>query len=292
MKIIYRQTSQKGDIKKVANCFDEFGIKNCYFKQIEQKAPDKSTTKKRHSHTGFEIHMLMQGSHVYECEDRIFTLQAGNFIMFPTGVTHRLVSSIHPISKFVITFSLDSSALNGWAFGCSEACVLGKIPENVLLAIDFIKKENENSTLCSEKMIENRVFEVAIMLVRNCGGSDKTRKNDKYAPLDERVELAKQFIRDNIEEPLQVGEVAAYCYLSEKQLTRIFIEVEDMTIASYIRNEKVKYIENLLANSSLSISNICERMKFPTESGFNAYFKRYNGMPPGEYRKMITNGKR
>lgn len=291
MKILYRQTSQKGDIKRVAGCFEEFGIRNCYFKQIEQKVPDKSTTKKRHSHTGYEIHMLVAGSHIYECENEKIVLNPGGFIMFPAGMTHRLVSSVHPIAKFVITFSLDTSALNGWAFGCSERCVHGKIPDCVLSAIEFIGNENENSFICSDVLIENRVFEIATLLIRECGGADKTKKDCEDAPIDERVELAKQFIRDNIEEPLQVGEVASYCYLSEKQLTRIFQKFEEMTIASYIRIEKIKHIESLLANGELSISDICERMKFPTESGFNAFFKRYNGMPPGEFRKMITNGK-
>ena len=291
MKILYRQTSQKGDVKTNVSCFNELGIKNCYFKHIEQKFPDKSTTKKRHSHTGYEIHMLMQGQHNYECDDKMFALKAGDFIMFPAGKTHRLVSSVHPIAKFAITFSLDPSALNSWAFGCSEKCISGKIPEPVLSAIEFVKGELELPSYCSNVLIENRVFEIAILLIRACGGTDRSQKCCVETPIDERVELAKQFIRDNIEEPLQVGEVAAYCYLSEKQLTRIFMDFEEMTVASYMRSEKIKHIENLLANSSLSISKICERMKFPTESGFNAYFKRYNGMPPGEYRKMITNGK-
>ena len=291
MKILYRQNSQNGDIKRVVDHFEEFGIRNCYFKRIEQKAPDKSTTKKRHSHTGYEIHMMAAGSHVYECEGEKFSLRAGDFIMFPAGMTHRLVSSVHPISKFVVTFSLEAVALDTWACGCSDRCVFGKIPENIASAIEFIKNESEVASVSSNALIENRVFEVINLLTRACGGADRTKRDVICEPLDERVELAKQFVRDNIEEPLQVGEVAAYCYLSEKQLTRLFREFEETTIAAYIRNERVKHIERLLADSELSISDICERMKFPTESGFNAFFKRYNGMPPGEYRKMITNGK-
>lgn len=291
MKILYRQMSQKGNDQANKGCFERFGIRNCYFKWIEQRIPDRSATKKRHSHNGYEIHMMMEGSHVYECDNRLFTLHEGEFLMFPAGVTHRLVSSMHPIKKFVITFSLDTPALNGWAYGCSRECVFGKTNEDIISAIGFIKREWEEASLCSEALIENRVFEIAVGLIRACGGSDITKRCSGDVPIDGRVELAKQFIRDNIEEPLQVSEVASYCYLSEKQLTRIFGDFEKMTVAAYIRIERVRHIERLLADSKLSITEICERMRFPTESGFNAFFKKYNGMPPGEYRKMITNGK-
>jgi AraC-like DNA-binding protein len=36
-----------------------------------------------------------------------------------------------------------------------------------------------------------------------------------------------------------------------------------------------------------SIKDISEIMHFNNEYYFNAFFKKYSGMPPGEYRKMF-----
>ena len=109
--------------------------------------------------------------------------------------------------------------------------------------------------------------------------------------MDERVELAILFIKDNVETPLQVGEVASYCYISEKQLNRLFMADMEISVADYIRRVRMQKIEELLTETNISLSQISERFGFPTVHGFNVFFKKYNGMPPGEYRKMTKNGK-
>ena len=99
--------------------------------------------------------------------------------------------------------------------------------------------------------------------------------------------IAKQYIADNIERPFLVSDLAGYCYLSTKQLTRIFNEYEGITPGEYIKRERGIAVEKMLAESSFSLKQISEKMNFSNEYYFNEFFKKYSGMPPGEYRKMI-----
>lgn len=83
-----------------------------------------------------------------------------------------------------------------------------------------------------------------------------------------------------------VVDVATYCYLSTKQLTRIFQKYEGVTPGEYIIKRRIVKIESLLADASLSLKQVSMMMNFDNEYYFNAFFKKYSGMPPGEYRKM------
>ena len=98
--------------------------------------------------------------------------------------------------------------------------------------------------------------------------------------------MAKQYIEDNVELNPSVSDVAEYCHLSAKQLTRIFNGFEGISPGEYIIRARVSRIEALLSDRSLSLRQIGEIMSFNNEYYFNAFFKKYSGMPPGEYRKM------
>ena len=98
--------------------------------------------------------------------------------------------------------------------------------------------------------------------------------------------LAKQYIIDNIKEALKLSDVAAYCHLSNKQITRIFEIYENVAPAQYIRQQRIKVIEKTLLDSQQSLKEISEEFNFSSEYYFNAFFKKHTGMSPGEYKKM------
>ena len=103
---------------------------------------------------------------------------------------------------------------------------------------------------------------------------------------DARLTMAKQYIKDNIETNLKLTEVAAYCYIGTKQLTRLFRQYENTTPAMYIQKERINKIIELM-NTPLSLSEISEKMNFSSEYHFNSFFKKMESQPPGEYRRML-----
>ena len=133
--------------------------------------------------------------------------------------------------------------------------------------------------------MENSILEILILSFRLSG----IKENEKKTQSDENATLAiaKQYIDDNIEAGLSVADVSAYCYLSTKQLTRLFNKFENISPGEYIISRRIKLIENLLADHSLSLKQISTRMHFDNEYYFNTFFKKHSGMPPGEYRKML-----
>ena len=289
MKIIYRRVTSEKDN---SSPLDRYGLRNCYFKYIQSSDVDKNHTKKRHSHTNFEFHIITSGSQSYETEDESFTVEAGHFLMIPPEKQHRLTSVTFPTEKYALTFACDPTE-EAPLEGMREAnCICAPIPHRVLESIRAIREEREAALPSAPTLIEARTFELTLLLLRAAGITESAKKSAVANPsgvderVDERVELAKQFIADNVEKPISVGDVASYCYLSEKQLTRLFQLRESTTPASYIRREKIRYIESLLSDSTLTLKNISDIMCFSSEYYFNAFFKKYCGMPPGQYREM------
>ena len=63
---------------------------------------------------------------------------------------------------------------------------------------------------------------------------------------------------------------------------------EGIAPGEFIKNQRIRLMEKMLSDETLSLSEISEKMHFSSEYYFNTFFKKYAGMPPGEYRKRAA----
>ena len=271
MKIIYKQPCGH-------TLFDDYDIENCYLKKLDNN-DIKNGTKKEHHHTGFEIHIVNCGCQIYEIKDKLYKIEEGNFLIIPPTTKHKFVDSEEIVEKISVTFNLNNEGLSSF-----DNCIVSKTPEEILYSIKKIMAEYKNPRLFSDKIIENRVFEIVALLLRSYGICEKANRSAKEDE-DLRLSMAKKYIRDNIQYNLTVSDVARYCYLSTKQLTRLFESYDNITPAKYIRNKKIEMIENLMS-TDLTIEEISRKLQFSNQYNFHLFFKKYIGITPGEYKKM------
>ncbi len=272
MKILYKQSEQDKN-----SSLSHFGVQNCYLKKLSIDRDHSSITKKSHHHTGFEVHIVTEGYQEYEVGGTVYQLEKGNFLTIYPNVPHTVLCSAPQTQKYSITFNKQMDAPFPSLFGmCTQ-----RIWEDLA----FILNEASLKREISDMLMENIILEILVLSFRLSGIKEKERhiRQDENATLA----LAKQYIDDNIETALCVADVSTYCYLSTKQLTRLFKKFEDISPGEYIINRRVKHIEKLLTDHSLSLKQISVLMNFDNEYYFNAFFKKHSGMPPGEYRKML-----
>ena len=272
MKIFYKQPEQD-----LQSSLSRFGVQNCYFKKLMLVRDHKSVTKKTHRHTGFEIHIITDGFQKYEVNGRNYTLERGCFLIVYPDVSHTVIDSALNTQKYSITFDKRTEEL--------QTCLFGTITERIASNLDYISNEALLKKEISATLIENNILEILAWAFRLSGMEEK--KNTQKQEENVFVSLAKQYIDDNIEMAPSVEEVSEYCYLSTKQLTRIFQRYEEISPGEYIKNRRISKIEKLLADDLLSLKQISEIMNFNNEYYFNAFFKKNSGMPPGEYREML-----
>ena len=232
---------------------------------------------KVHHHTGFECHIIQNGYQIYEMNGVRYRIEQGECLLIGPRLPHRSVAFDHQTEKYAFTFERE------WPV--ESVCCHGKTPARVVDNIRFILAESGHKKEISPALIENTVLESLVLLLRMTG----IKENPPVDPSSPHsiLDLAKRYIEDNIEQNPHVTDVATYCHLSAKQLTRLFSQCEGIPPAEYIQQQRIRTIEQLLDDPSLSLKTISERLNFSSEYYFNAFFRKNNGMPPGEYRKMI-----
>lgn len=274
MRTVYRQTStQSAD-----NIFSQLGVSNCYCKEISQERDRNEGSRKIHSHTGYEIHMVLCGKQIYKIGTKEYEVCENELLIIPPKTSHKMECASEDLVKFAIIF--DSS------YEFSKGVFYSSIPCHILCAIEYVLQESKRKKHFSHTLVENRVFEILAELFRLYGYNEKGAQYEGKTA-DSRVELAKKFIAENIEQNLSVSDVAAYCYLSNKQLSRLFLASQGISCAKYINSEKMEKIGQYLRESHLSLKQISELFCYNNEYYFNTSFKKYFGMPPSAYRKMF-----
>lgn len=278
MKIIYKQGNN-------SNLFKNLGVSGCYFKQLFSGHDILTSTKRMHHHTFFEVHFVRTGTQKYESAGKIYTASPENMLIIPPGIKHNLIERDAGDSKLSLTFCINAeSCFSAVAEKLKEPLVIG-IPDFLENNLAYIPAEAGKKCMLSAMLAENRVLETIVEIMRLCGYKSHTHAIEDNNE-DARLTMAKQYIKDNIETNLKLTEVAAYCYIGTKQLTRLFRQYENTTPAMYIQKERINKIIELM-NTPLSLSEISEKMNFSSEYYFNAFFKKNYGMPPGVYRDTM-----
>lgn len=265
MNIVYKQAS--------SSVLGAHGISDCYYKKLT--LDEKNDHAKCHHHTGYEMHIVLQGQQIYRIGDQNCTLSAGTCLAIAPGVPHSLLRNESGTQKYSLTFRAAAVPVPYRLFPLSP-----RMRSNQ----EFIEEETEHSRESSGCLIEHVVLEMILTTLRQMGLQEQavTIPREEGAALT----LAKQYIRDNLDRAPSVSEVAAYCNLSPKQLTRIFRNQNGATPGQYLTACRVRRIETLLAEGNLSLREISERLSFSSEYYLNAFFKANAGMSPGAYRKM------
>lgn len=275
MQIIYNHTASDNSSNQA---LESIGVKRCYLKYIKTREKNNDFTKKSHHHTGFEVHIIISGEQTYEICDKTLTVRAGDVLIIPPSVRHRSVSISETVEKFSLTFDKDNHD--------ELSYVYEKTPDALISALLLAKEEYVSPLPYSQACITSAVLFALSSILRAarinsaeqapvCGGS----------PV---FTIARCYIDDNICYDISTLDVADYCHLSAKQLTRIFERETGLTLGAYIRRKRGEKIRTLLENSSLSLKEISEVMNFKNEYYFNTFFKRSIGMSPGAYAKMVN----
>ncbi len=101
------------------------------------------------------------------------------------------------------------------------------------------------------------------------------------------VRRAVDYIYDHLHERLTMELLAEKQRLSPSYFSRLFSRDTGITVKAYINRVKVSTAENMLVNSSFSVSEIALSLGFSSPSAFAAVFKKVNGVSPGEYRNSV-----
>jgi len=114
------------------------------------------------------------------------------------------------------------------------------------------------------------------------------RKNHLSYQNRKYIWLVKAELDRNILAPPKLDKLAILAEMSVPKLYRCFKRWYGMTIADYVREEKMKYAMRLLWSDELSIKNIAETVGYESHGKFTAAFKKAHGFTPSQFRKSFN----
>ncbi|MDR5835704.1 helix-turn-helix domain-containing protein [Caballeronia sp. LZ034LL] len=104
----------------------------------------------------------------------------------------------------------------------------------------------------------------------------------------ERINRVLSLIDARFAEPLRLADLCAAASLSERTLTRYFVQHIGESVGRYIARVRIGHACRMLGDTSLPISVIATRSGFANVANFNRQFKAAKLTTPAEYRRHFA----
>ena len=98
------------------------------------------------------------------------------------------------------------------------------------------------------------------------------------------IEKAKNFITENLSNPISVKDVADYVYMSPEYFTKLFKRETGQNIKEYITLSKIEAAKDMLEHTAIPIGMVALELGYSSFSHFSQVFRKYEDLSPSEYR--------
>ena len=238
---------------------------------------DKGQSYKGQRHPFWEINIILNGSMVLTCDDKIITLSKGQMYMIPSEEFHSFTIPEEPTELLVLSFHMDF------------------IPPDVVYTLSFsnmhlvemiieeMEYNNSHNTFThSEKDAPQTLKLLTELLILRAVSQDavpctKSVYSDVY-------QTAVHFMKVNIYNDLTLKGIAKHCGVSCSTLKNLFKVHTQVGVMRFYHELKMESAKGMLAEG-MSVSSIAEELHFSSTAHFSAAFKKYAGISPIKYKK-------
>lgn len=101
------------------------------------------------------------------------------------------------------------------------------------------------------------------------------------------LQAAMQLISRHLEDLPSLSEIARLVGTHDKKLSAIFRQHLNMTVFAFIREERLRRSQQLLADSHLSIQDVADLVGFRSAANFATAFRERTGSTPSAFRSQV-----
>lgn len=111
-------------------------------------------------------------------------------------------------------------------------------------------------------------------------------KSKGESSYEENIQEVKHFILDNLNENLNVKELAEKAHMSASHFSRVFKQQTGFSPYDYVLISRLNHAKNLLKKTDMTVASIAYEVGFNSESNFIYFFTENEGISPGKFRKL------
>ncbi|MEF3306820.1 AraC family transcriptional regulator [Paenibacillus sp. GYB003] len=242
-----------------------------------------------HRHSFFEICYVVEGEGVYAEGAALHPLRAGTLFCSRPGVFHQIRSETGLYLLYVAFEAIEAKSrpdmlrkYEAWARQDRVVIQGGQRLPCVLLWQALLQLASE-ATMREAMTSAAHALLVSFMPAFLDDEGDEPR-HPPY-PNERYVKRATLFVRNNLSEPLPIRDVANQLHVSARHLSRLFKSVYGLSFSDYVRSERLRLAERLLAETGMPLKEIARETGFQSVHYFTRAFCRDKGIPPGKFRE-------
>ncbi|NQX62608.1 AraC family transcriptional regulator [Paenibacillus qinlingensis] len=249
-----------------------------------------------HSHNGYEIYLVLQGTGTNIVGDRLYPLHAGSLTIIHPNVIHR---PFHGHSKEFhrYVFSIDESYLDQLHTICklSDLSIPRLLAEHhpdsnhfFLSAQQFDRVQTLFAELTQALVKHELGYELVVLrciadffLIIFGLQDEHTLKHTGDQHL---ISDVLSYLIGHHQEPLLIEDLVTRFPVSRSQLFTLFKETTGTTIKQFLIEYRLNKAKRLLVETDLAISEVSAAVGFGDMSHFFHVFKKETGLTPKQYR--------
>lgn len=113
---------------------------------------------------------------------------------------------------------------------------------------------------------------------------DEEKKQKDIKP----VRVVKEYIEENYMQEISLNQLAELVEMNASYLSSVFKKETGMAYSEYLIQCRIKQASRLLAETSLSVSEVAYRSGYQDARYFSKQFSKQVGLKPSEYRKLYS----
>ncbi|MFA5956816.1 helix-turn-helix transcriptional regulator [Hyphomicrobium sp.] len=123
---------------------------------------------------------------------------------------------------------------------------------------------------------------LAMLSSKYAAGQLAGNRDTGLSPAQKRVVI--DYIRANLTNNISVSELAGLVQMTPSHFTRVFADAFGLTPYRFVMHARIEDAKGLIANKSLSVSQISSMYGFSSQSHFAKVFRQFTGVSPKQYK--------
>ncbi len=262
-----------------------------------------------HKHHFIEIVYVLQGEAEHIVGENHYPVKRGDVIIINFDTPHMFRSLGDGFSAYDFMFKpdfFDVADIGGANFESLSTSFLfySLFPDETPLGSDlqlspsasvefaalFDKIYNEYRTRDKGYIDLIRAYgiELIIKLFRHL---DKDRSRSISEKQRQLVLRAVEYLKDNFDSPVSIGDLAARTFLSKDYFGHLFKDTTGVSVSTFIQKLRVEEACRLLTATQRTVTDIALACGFSDMKFFYSCFKKLTGTTPARYRNSSEEGK-
>lgn len=129
--------------------------------------------------------------------------------------------------------------------------------------------------------LEGKVWELMALQLAQIAEDSNKQRECLLKPSDrDRLYLAQTILRDRLDSPPSLRELAQEIGLNECTLKRGFRQLFNTTVFGYLYQQRMEYARQLLQQRELNVSQVAKKVGYASQSRFATAFRKKFGLNP------------